>query len=113
MVLLPLLLIWLRDPMYFNIPSRWSMVLFAVAIALFETQRTPALPLDEGPTTTQTAALPEHRWLPTYHRETPARQGSLPAEEGATDQRSRATADARGPKIFRDLSATEWRLFRC
>lgn len=34
MVFLPLMLIWLRDPMYFNTPSRWLMVAFAATIGL-------------------------------------------------------------------------------
>lgn len=34
MVFLPLMLIWLRDPMYFNVPSRWAMVAFAISIGL-------------------------------------------------------------------------------
>jgi hypothetical protein len=34
MVFLPLMLIWLRDPMYFNAPSRWVMVAFAASIGL-------------------------------------------------------------------------------
>lgn len=36
MFFLPLMLIWLRDPMYFNIPSRWAMVAFAVSTGLIE-----------------------------------------------------------------------------
>lgn len=34
MVFLPLMLIWLRDPMYFNAPSRWAMVALAASIGL-------------------------------------------------------------------------------
>jgi hypothetical protein len=34
MVFLPLMLIWLRDPMYFNTPSRWLMVAFAATSGL-------------------------------------------------------------------------------
>jgi len=34
MVFLPLMLIWLRDPMYFNNPCRWAMVAFAASIGL-------------------------------------------------------------------------------
>jgi hypothetical protein len=38
MVVLPLLLIWLRDPMYFNAPSRWAVVLLAIATGLLDPQ---------------------------------------------------------------------------
>jgi hypothetical protein len=34
MVLLPLMLIWLRDPMYFNASTRWAMVAFAATVGL-------------------------------------------------------------------------------
>jgi hypothetical protein len=34
MVFLPLMLIWLRDPMYFNAPSRWAMVALAASIGV-------------------------------------------------------------------------------
>jgi hypothetical protein len=40
MVFLPLMLIWLRDPMYFNIPSRWAMVAFAVSTGLIAPELT-------------------------------------------------------------------------
>jgi len=40
MVFLPLMLIWLRDPMYFNIPSRWAMVAFAVSTGLIAPEPT-------------------------------------------------------------------------
>lgn len=69
MVFLPLLLIWLRDPMYFNAPSRWSVVVLAVSIALLDARRTPTPPLADPPAKCMSAALPEHRWLHTAHRE--------------------------------------------
>jgi hypothetical protein len=36
MVFLPLLLIWMRDPMYFNAPCRWAVVLLAVSSGLLD-----------------------------------------------------------------------------
>jgi len=41
MVFLPLMLIWLRDPMYFNAPSRWVMVAFATSIGLLAPELSP------------------------------------------------------------------------
>lgn len=69
MVFLPLLLIWLRDPMYFNAPSRWSVVVLAISIALLDARRTPTPSLADPPAKCLNAALPEHRWLHTFHRE--------------------------------------------
>lgn len=34
MVLLPLMLIWLRDPMYFNASTRWAMVALAATVGM-------------------------------------------------------------------------------
>jgi hypothetical protein len=67
MVFLPLLLIWLRAPMYFNAPSRWGVVLLAVSIALLEARRDPTPTRTDPPTKCLSAALPEHRWLHTSH----------------------------------------------
>lgn len=66
MVFLPLLLIWLRDPMYFNAPSRWGVVVLAVSIALLDVHRGPSA-TEDRPDQGITAALPEHRWLHTSH----------------------------------------------
>src|SRR5690606_34420484 len=68
MVFLPLLLIWLRDPMYFNAPSRWGVVLLAVSIALLDARSAPDSRMADPPTQCLSAALPEHRWLHTAHR---------------------------------------------
>ncbi len=76
MVFLPLLLIWLRDPMYFNAPARWGVVLLAVSIALLDAHRAPAAPVADRPEPGISAALPEHRWLHTSHAGTIA--GPLP-----------------------------------
>jgi hypothetical protein len=43
MVFLPLMLIWLRDPMYFNTPSRWAMVGLAVSIGLIAPHNSPQI----------------------------------------------------------------------
>ncbi len=67
MVFLPLLLFWLRDPMYFNAPSRWGVVLLAVSIALLDARRDPTPTLADPPVKCLSAALPEHRWLHTSH----------------------------------------------
>jgi len=40
MVFLPLMLIWLRDPMYFNVPSRWAMVALAISTGLLAPELT-------------------------------------------------------------------------
>ncbi len=45
MVLLPLLIFWLRDPMYFNAPSRWAIVLLALVAGLLAPQTLSVPPL--------------------------------------------------------------------
>jgi hypothetical protein len=46
MIFLPLMLIWLRDPMYFNTPSRWAMVVYAVTVGVLATESGPLNPGD-------------------------------------------------------------------
>lgn len=84
MVFLPLMLIWLRDPMYFNASSRWAMVALAVSIGLLapeltsEKQGNAAAAADFDRSTTAITPMGSERGLPA----TSVSHGSSLVREG-------------------------------